>query len=388
MDFVDLGKRTVLEVADDVVDLELPRLDRGGQYASLGEKLQRLSKLESLRLHSEQSPEGLEALRGLSGLKVLGLTGLTSDHDLAPLATCSNLRTLRLVRMEKVDLAPLEGLTRLETLVLFGSAKNLKALAGLTKLSEVQILFNPRVPLEVLSKSKGLKQLSLRGSKATGWEHLSRLEHLEVLDLGNTNITSIGELPGLPGLRTLEVDGCRALHSLAGVERFPGLTRLSAENLKKLDTLKPVAALKKLEVLWLIGTPLAEGDAAVLAQLPLLSEVRGVKRRPEVAEQHGSISILKDTEDGAPVYRVDQMLAPQLELDDHEEVEEWLQRELGQSAPGSLEALEFDSEGEHLVVRSSSLEALRTVAMTLDARLRGADASKRAAPKPRKRAKR
>lgn len=379
MDFFDSLNRKVLSVSADVEELDLPRLEDGADYRNLQAALRGLRGLKKLRFNVRCSPQGLEVVRGLKALCELGVTGPLEGLDLSSVATCSRLAVLRLIVADKVDLAPLEGLSHLEVLTVDGTVKSLDVIGRLTALKVLELLFNTRASLRAVTGLSRLKELRLTGSKVIHWEALSTLEALETLGLGNTNIRSLEELPALSSVKLLELDGCRSLRTLEGIERFPNLEQLFIQELKGLPSVGPLRCLQKLERLFLRDTRVEDGDVSPLKQLPRLLEIEGLAFQ-EAMERHGAISIRRDASTSPPVYFIDQEVVSELKVADHAEAEEVVLQELRRRAPELLDALEFDSEGDRFVVRSASLSAVRAVAQALQARGRG----RKTSPRPSK----
>jgi internalin A len=103
----------------------------------------------------------LAPLSGLSSLQTLRLGG-TSVNDLAPLSGLSSLQTLNLSDTSVNDLSPLSGLSSLQTLNLSGtSVSDLAPLSGLSSLQELRLSSPSVSDLTPLSGLSSLKHLFL-----------------------------------------------------------------------------------------------------------------------------------------------------------------------------------------------------------------------------------
>ena len=110
----------------------------------------------------------------------------TQVTDLAPLAGLTALQTLNVSRTQVADLAPLAGLTALQTLDVSGTqVTDLAPLAGLT----------------------ALQTLDVSGTQVTDLAPLAGLTALQTLDVSGTQVTDLAPLAGLTALQTLDVSG-------------------------------------------------------------------------------------------------------------------------------------------------------------------------------------
>lgn len=122
---------------------------------------------------------------------------------------------------------------------------------------------------------------SLRG--ATGLPALRRLAVV-----GAPTLTDIDDLQTLDRLEVLELEACHGVDGLDTVADCRALTRLDASDCGDVASLRPLRDLTRLRHLRLYGTTrVLDGDLSVLADLPVLEDLRMRGRReyrPSVAE--------------------------------------------------------------------------------------------------------
>ncbi|GAA0973571.1 hypothetical protein ENKNEFLB_00465 [Nocardioides aquaticus] len=122
---------------------------------------------------------------------------------------------------------------------------------------------------------------SLRGASA-----LPALRRLAVV--GAAALTDIDDLRTLGRLEELELEACRGVGALDAVADCRALTRFNASDCGDVASLRPLRDLARLRHLRLYGTTrVLDGDLSVLADLPVLEDLRMRSRReyrPSVAE--------------------------------------------------------------------------------------------------------
>ncbi len=156
-------------------------------------------KLNSVGNHiSALKAEQLQALSALSDLEWLDLTLCNRLRDISALSGLTNLTYLNAMGCPFTSLAPLENLTKMETLQLdnadiFGLANNYTAdLAPLRNLTNLRVL--------TLSHSGAAHSFTVQDLGP-----LSGMTQLRVLDLGNLVCGDLTPLAGLPSLRSLNL---------------------------------------------------------------------------------------------------------------------------------------------------------------------------------------
>lgn len=201
------------------------------------------------------------------------------------------------------DLRPLAQLLALRDLDLsYNPVTDLRPIAALAHLRRLRLAGAPLGELPPLRGLGGLKALELDGTRVKDVSALAGLVGLEELGLGKTNVHDVASFPALPALKKLSLRGT-VVKDVAGLAAVPGLKVLSLagtlvtrlEPLKALEALTalelnstevsdvaPLAGLEQLERLNLAVTRVA--DVRPLASLPRLKELY-VARAPVPKEQ-------------------------------------------------------------------------------------------------------
>ena len=137
------------------------------------------------------------------------------------------------------------------------SVSNLSSLAGLTKLT----------------------RLNLWGNNISDILPLAKLTQLTELELSANNISDLSPVAGLTNLTYLDLDG-NSISDISGVSELTGLTRLEIGG-SNISDLSPLANLTNLTILWLYGnnisdlsplvtnTGLGDGDEVYVDENPL-----------------------------------------------------------------------------------------------------------------------
>jgi hypothetical protein len=154
--------------------------------------------------------------------------------DLAPLRGL-DLRSLNLGDARIADLAPLAGLTRLQTLILWNTQTR---------------------DLAPLAELRSLQSLDLMGTQVTDLKPLRGLTNLHTLDLGRTQVSDLSPLAGLTGLRSLNLSET-PVKELTPLARLTGLQSLSFIDTQVRD-LAPLAGLRSLQSLSLAETSVSD----------------------------------------------------------------------------------------------------------------------------------
>jgi hypothetical protein len=171
-----------------------------------------------------------------------------------------------------VGLVP-SGVTRMR---MNDNARGGESLVGLTQLESVWCFNINTKAIQHISRCTGLKSLYIEFLKVQSLEWVSRLENLTVLSLErNYKIESLAELAGLRHLECLRITNFKKVHDISVLSSLKDLRQLAVEGgmwtRMKLDTLKPISSLTKLEYLNL--TSLRSDDRS----LRPLGELVGLK---------------------------------------------------------------------------------------------------------------
>lgn len=182
---------------------------------------QRFNQEEAVR----QRIDDLAPLAGLSALQSLNLWG-THVSDLTPLAGLTGLQSLNLWGTQVSDLAPLAGLSGLQSLDLQDThVSDLAPLAGLGGLQTLNLINTQVCDLAPLAKLRGLQSLYLGGAHVSDISVLARLNRLKALYLVETRVTDLSALSSLESLRELYVPNFNT-QLLEPVSRLPKLKRI------------------------------------------------------------------------------------------------------------------------------------------------------------------
>jgi Leucine-rich repeat (LRR) protein len=208
----------------------------------------------------------LAPLAGLTALQTLDLTR-TGVSDLTPLASLTALRILDLRGTRVSTLAPLARLTSLQQLYLIGTGvSDLAPLAGLTAM---QLLYLSKTRVSDVLPLAGLTallSLGLDGTNVSDLAPLAGLTALQSLELRATSVSDLAPLARLDALRILDLRD-------TNVSDLAPLVGLSALQMLDLDAtnvsdLSPLVNLTSLQRLYLIGTGVS--DLTPLAHLAAL----------------------------------------------------------------------------------------------------------------------
>ena len=188
----------------------------------------------------------------------------TRVADLAPLWGLTNLQSLACWDTQVADLAPLRGLANLQSLYCSGtSVADLAPLAGLHGLKR---LICPGTPVADLSPLQGLANfhsLNCASTQVTDLAPLAGLHGLRYLDCSVTRVADLAPLAGLHGLQYL--DCCRTqVADLAPLAGLHGLQYLYCDHTPVAD-LVPLQGLANLQHLVCADTQVT--DLAPLAGL-------------------------------------------------------------------------------------------------------------------------
>ena len=258
-----------------------------GEMASLGELavthvreltgIEHAVNLYELSVNKPDDEGGGSSKGPLSDLAPLaGLTSLETLHlydnqisDVSPLAGLTSLRELDLRLNPISDVSPLAGLTSLETLYLsdnyyndiYYAISDVSPLAGLTSLETLHLYGYQISDVSPLAGLTSLRELDLRWNPISDVSPLAGLTSLETLHLTRCDISDVSPLAGLTSLETLDLYDNR----ISDVSPLAGLTSLETLDLwdNRISDVSPA------------GGPHVAGDFASLRQ-PNLGRVAAV----------------------------------------------------------------------------------------------------------------
>ena len=187
--------------------------------------------------------------------------------DLAPLAGLSALQTLNVSGTQVTDLTLLAGHAALQELVLFGTkVSDLAPLAGLPALQTLDVSNTQVTDLAPLASLSALQTLYVYDSQVSDLEPLAGLSALRKVFVYRTKVTTLAPLAGLSTLQTLNVSDTQ-VSDLAPLAGLPVLEVLSVAKTQVKDFV-PLAGLFALRILYLSGTQIS--DLVPLAGLSAL----------------------------------------------------------------------------------------------------------------------
>jgi|HubBroStandDraft_6_1064221.scaffolds.fasta_scaffold48125_2 Leucine-rich repeat (LRR) protein len=225
--------------------------------------------IDQLEFDGEKGLSDLAPLMGLSALQTLVLDR-TQVSDLAPIAGLSALRRLSLERTQVGDLTPLAGLSALQALVLDHTrASDLTPLVGLSALQRLSLNNTLVSDLAPLARLSALQTLDLQGTSVGNLARLAGLSKLQTLSLSNTQVTDLAPLARLSTLQALDFDhtGVKDLTPLAKIRTLQTVSLRSTQ----VTDLAPLAELSALQTLSLDGTLVT--DFAPLLRLSTLQNL-------------------------------------------------------------------------------------------------------------------
>ena len=170
--------------------------------------------------------------------------------DISALAGLTNLTELQLLINSIMDVSALAGLTNLTTLYLqFNEITDISALAGLTNLTSLDIRVNRIEDLSALAGLTNLTGLYLSSNEITDLSALAGLTNLTGLDLSSNAITDISALAGLTNLTGLDLssNAIMDISELAGLTNLTGLD-LSSNAITDISALAGLTNLTRLDL--------------------------------------------------------------------------------------------------------------------------------------------
>ena len=260
-----------------------------------------LPRIRELLLTSNTPAPERATLRQLSGLAAFYAMHQASGHplDLSGLPA-QQMRKLAVNRWLAKDLAPLENMTGLERLTahLFkdaldaisgmrnlkylhvrGPAKGWAKLRNCTRLEEAHLIDVQIANLRRWNTWSQLRKFTLSGRgvrSLAGLESFQTLERLTLLNLDTSDLSALRKLPQLISLelRMADVVDLESVGSIHELRRFVIDSSRRDGELVRLAGLKPLASSSNLEEIVLLETCIEDGDLLPLATLQNLKKVR------------------------------------------------------------------------------------------------------------------
>lgn len=133
-----------------------------------------------------------------------------------------------------------------------------------------------------LTKLKNLRDLTIYSQSLKSLDSIAHLNELQRLELNRfRKLESLDGIENLKALRSLSISECSRLSDLSRLESLSNLEHLVVSDWGTVDTLAPIAKLKKLRAFSFSGarTTIADGDLSPLEDLPELSMLMFAPRR-------------------------------------------------------------------------------------------------------------
>jgi hypothetical protein len=214
----------------------------------------------------------VDFLARFPGLKMLSLDRW-AHKDIAALASLPQLERLNLVcQFGKFDFGSLPRL-RFASVRWRPGAEDLLAQAGL---EELIVDAYPHTSLAPMAALVNLRHLGLSSRQLVSLEGLRNLAGLRSLDLFDCPaLVDLAALEAAESLESLQFNTCRGVRSLDAM----ALKRLKLEQRGTVGSVRPLAGLRNLQELFLIGVTVEDGDLSPLLSLPALRKVAFAKSR-------------------------------------------------------------------------------------------------------------
>ncbi|RKU21377.1 hypothetical protein C6500_06365 [Candidatus Poribacteria bacterium] len=207
------------------------------------------TELEEIRCNNNLIGD-LSPLSTLTGLHTIEFRH-NVIKDLSPVAGLINLRWLIVPHNLIADLSPVEGLVKLDGLdVSHNVITDFSPLSGLIKLERIWMHENPPADLSPLSGLISLTGFHSWGTPiVSGLSDLAGLPKLTTLDICGGELSDLSDLEGLTGLKELYLVG-NEITDLSPLASLTGLTHLNLKN-NQITDVSPLSGLTNLRRLYL-----------------------------------------------------------------------------------------------------------------------------------------
>ena len=207
------------------------------------------TELEEIRCNNNLISD-LSPLSTLTGLHTIEFRH-NVIKDLSAVAGLINLRWLIVPHNLIADLSPVEGLVQLDGLdVSHNVITDFSPLSGLIKLERIWMHENPPADLSPLSGLTSLTGFHSWGTPiVSGLSDLAGLPKLTTLDICGGELSDLSDLEGLTGLKELYLVG-NEITDLSPLASLTGLTHLNLKN-NQITDVSPLSGLTNLRRLYL-----------------------------------------------------------------------------------------------------------------------------------------
>ena len=239
------------------------------------------TELEEIRCNNNLISD-LSPLSTLTGLHTIEFRH-NVIKDLSPVAGLINLRWLIVPYNLIADLSPVEGLVKLDGLDVGGNViTDFSPLSGLIKLKWVWISENPSADLSPLSGLISLTGFHSWGTPiVSGLSDVAGLPKLTTLDICGGELSDLSDLEGLTGLKELYLVG-NEITDLSPLASLTGLTHLNLKS-NQITDVSPLSGLTNLRRLYLEHNSISD-----FSPLSGLSEHTIISKRGNPSIPHGT----------------------------------------------------------------------------------------------------
>lgn len=235
--------------------------------------------IEGLRLSDSMGWKGHD-VHFLSHLPMLRSLEIYSSQ-VRDFSVLSSLRELRLLGMEcevreVIDFAPL---AKLEVALLTWK-RAFEGVLGCKQMRHINVSSWPEVDLVSLGQMTNLKELFIRSRKLESLRGISAFSRLEKLDLyGCPKLPTLEGIQACQGLTSVSVSACR-FGDVSVLASLRALRTVELDGCGDLKSLAPLAVLRDLERLSFDGSSrVLDGDLSFLEGLPRLRSLVFAPRR-------------------------------------------------------------------------------------------------------------
>ena len=232
------------------------------------------NKISNLRLSSSAGWSGKD-ISFISGLDFLtGIEIYSWDiKDISPVFENKNLRMVGL-QCEFTSPADFSKLEKLEVCKVFWRSK-IEGLFSCRKLRHLNIVEYPFDSLRELSELNALQRLQLSSKKLSNLSGIVSLISLKNLDLANCpKLVDVSEFSESSDLQTLEINGCKKIHTFPENLCLPLLQEVALVDCGKIASLRPFSTCKKLTKLRATGdTVITDGNFDFMLEYPAIENI-------------------------------------------------------------------------------------------------------------------
>jgi len=186
-----------------------------------------------------------------------------------------------------------------------------------------------RIELEMRGRAPSeVTELNLDNCRSTQVVGLTdEFANLEVLSLINVGLTTLKGFPNMPALKRLELSDNRLAGGIEHLSGCPNITHLnlSGNKIKEVETLEPLASLKKLKSLDLFNCEVTQADDYRLKSfktIPQLKYLDGFDRDDKEADESDEDGLGDDDDDDVDGEGDDDDGAEDEEAEDDEDEDE------------------------------------------------------------------